>query len=78
MTENQGDEIYVVVVNDEEQYSIWLEYKVIPEGWRQVGEPGTKEECLDYIKTVWTDMRPLSLRRKMEAEGQPAAVTASE
>ena len=50
MTMEQADEIYVVVMNDEEQYSIWLEYKAIPDGWRQVGEPGTKEECLDYIK----------------------------
>jgi MbtH protein len=58
--------VYRVVVNDEEQYSIWVEYRAVPEGWREVGKTGTKQECLDYIKTVWTDMRPLSLRRQME------------
>ncbi|TAN51398.1 MAG: MbtH family NRPS accessory protein [Methylococcaceae bacterium] len=59
--------IYHVVVNDEEQYSIWPEYKEIPPGWRAVGQTGPKQACLDYIKEVWTDMRPLSLRRQMEA-----------
>ncbi len=57
---------YLVVVNHEEQYSIWPDYKDIPNGWRSVGKSGTKKECLDYIGQVWTDMRPLSLRRKME------------
>ncbi len=57
---------YIVVVNHEEQYSIWPDYKDIPNGWRSVGKSGTKKECLDYIGQVWTDMRPLSLRRKME------------
>lgn len=61
--------IYAVVVNHEEQYSIWPEYKEIPGGWRTVGKTGLKAECLAYIKDVWTDMRPLSLRRKM-AEGE--------
>ena len=58
--------IYRVVVNHEEQYSIWPEYKEIPFGWNDVGTVGPKAECLAYIKEVWTDMRPLSLRRKME------------
>lgn len=58
--------IYKVVVNHEEQYSIWPEYKENPLGWRDVGKVGTKAECLAYIKEVWTDMRPLSLRKKME------------
>lgn len=61
--------IYAVVVNHEEQYSIWPEYKEIPRGWRVVGKTGLKAECLAYIKDVWTDMRPLSLRQKM-AEGE--------
>ena len=58
--------IYNVVVNHEEQYSIWPEYKDNPLGWKDVGKTGLKAECLAYIKEVWTDMRPLSLRKKME------------
>lgn len=58
--------IYKVVMNHEEQYSIWLDYKEIPRGWKHVGKTGPKQECLAYIKEVWTDMRPLSLRKKME------------
>jgi len=58
--------IYRVVVNLEEQYSIWPVDREIPPGWRDVGKQGTKQECLDYIKEVWTDMRPLSLRKWME------------
>ena len=58
--------VYKVVVNHEEQYSIWPDYKEIPLGWKDVGKSGLKSECLAYIKEVWTDMRPLSLRRKME------------
>ncbi|WP_041919518.1 MbtH family protein [Gloeocapsa sp. PCC 7428] len=57
--------IYTVVVNDEEQYSIWPEYREIPYGWKAAGKTGLKHECLEYIKEVWTDMRPLSLRKKM-------------
>ncbi|WP_371998716.1 MbtH family NRPS accessory protein (plasmid) [Tistrella mobilis] len=64
-----GDEttVFDVVINHEEQYSIWPSYKPIPEGWRAVGKQGPKAECLAYIDEVWTDMRPLSLRRAMEA-----------
>ena len=58
--------IYKVVINHEEQYSIWPEYKENPPGWNDVGKAGPKDECLAYIKEVWTDMRPLSLRKKME------------
>ena len=57
--------IYKVVVNHEEQYSIWPDYKEIPNGWRAVGKTGLKPECLSYINEVWTDMRPLSLRKQM-------------
>jgi MbtH protein len=65
--EDQEDNtIYKVVVNHEEQYSIWPADRDLPLGWREVGKSGTKEECLAYIKEVWTDMRPLSLRKKME------------
>ncbi len=65
--ENEASEItYLVVVNHEEQYSIWPDYKAIPGGWRTVGKTGNKDECLAYIKEVWTDMRPLSLRKLMD------------
>jgi MbtH protein len=55
--------IYKVVVNHEEQYSIWPEYKENPLGWNNVGKSGPKADCLAFIKEVWTDMRPLSLRK---------------
>ena len=67
--QNSDDEdktIYKVVVNHEEQYSIWPEYKENPLGWNDAGKVGPKAECLAYIKEVWTDMRPLSLRQRME------------
>ena len=64
--EDEDKTIYKVVVNDEEQYSIWPDYRDIPAGWHDVGKVGPKAECLAYIKEVWTDMRPLSLRKKME------------
>ena len=60
------DVLYVVVVNDEEQYSIWPDGREIPAGWLAVGKSGTKDECLAYVEEVWTDMRPLGLRRQME------------
>jgi uncharacterized protein YbdZ (MbtH family) len=65
-SEREDTTIYRVVMNHEEQYSIWPEYKDIPLGWNDVGKSGNKAECLAYIKDVWTDMRPLSLRKKME------------
>ncbi len=58
---------YTVVMNHEEQYSIWPTAKQIPAGWRAVGKEGLKADCLQYIEEVWVDMRPLSLRKKMEA-----------
>ncbi len=61
MTEDNT--LYQVVINHEEQYSIWPADREIPLGWQPVGKMGTKEECLAYIKAVWTDMRPLSSRQ---------------
>lgn len=61
--------MYRVVVNHEEQYSIWPADRENPSGWRDGGKQGTKDECLEYIKEVWTDMRSLSLRKQMEAMG---------
>jgi MbtH protein len=57
---------YKVVLNHEEQYSIWFTNRENPLSWRDAGKSGTKEECLDYIKEVWTDMRPLSLRKQIK------------
>src|ERR1700730_7501563 len=75
MTEQETDDRqYVVVVNHEEQYSIWLADRDVPPGWRQEGMTGTRSDCLEHINKVWTDMRPLSLRRRMEeaAKNPPA------
>lgn len=54
---------YVVVLNDEEQYSIWPAAKPVPAGWYKDAKEGTKEECLQHIEVVWTDITPKSLRR---------------
>jgi MbtH protein len=64
---------YKVVVNHEEQYSIWPAYRDNAPGWRDEGKQGTKAECLAHIKEVWTDMRPLSLRQKMAASDARAS-----
>jgi len=64
--EEEDTTVYKVVVNHEEQYSIWPADRENPLGWRDVGKSGLKAECLAYIEEVWTDMRPLSLRRQME------------
>lgn len=56
---------YCVVVNDEEQYSIWPAGREVPPGWRETGVTGSKADCLAHIETVWVDMRPLSVRRVM-------------
>jgi MbtH protein len=68
---------YVVVLNDEEQYSIWPAGRDLPLGWRGDGVSGSKAECLAHIGEVWTDMRPLSLRRAVEQAG-PATHSHSE
>jgi MbtH protein len=64
--ENSDNRIHAVVMNHEEQYSIWPADRELPLGWRNTGKTGTKDECLAHIDEVWTDMRPLSLRRAME------------
>lgn len=67
MSDEQEDtRTYKVVVNHEEQYSIWPAERENALGWQDAGKSGSKDECLAYIKEVWTDMRPLSLRKKME------------
>jgi len=64
--EEEDSTTYRVVVNDEEQYSIFPADRDNPPGWRDGGKTGTKSECLAHITEVWTDMRPLSVRRRME------------
>jgi len=64
--ETEDTRTYKVVVNHEEQYSIWFADRELPAGWREAGKMGSKAACLEYIKEVWTDMRPLSLRKKLE------------
>ena len=64
--ENEDATIYKVVMNHEEQYSIWPGDRENALGWTDVSKTGSKAECLAYIQEVWTDMRPLSLRKKME------------
>ncbi|KVL13221.1 MbtH family protein [Burkholderia ubonensis] len=66
MFDNDDQVRFSVVVNLEEQYSIWPEDRPLPPGWRAEGKSGTRQACLDYIGEVWTDMRPLSLRRWMQ------------
>jgi len=63
MTDDVDDRtVYQVVINDEEQYSIWPADRERPPGWRAAPMRGTKSECLDYVREVWTDMTPRSLR----------------
>ncbi len=77
--EEEDTTVYKVVVNHEEQYSIWPAERENPLGWRDVGKSGLKAECLAYIKEVWTDMRPLSLRQKMaEDEARRRAAASQE
>jgi MbtH protein len=59
---------YQVLVNDEEQYSLWPADHEVPAGWRPDGTVGTKQECSDHVDRVWTDMRPRSLREQMATD----------
>ncbi len=61
----EDNSVWNVVINDEEQYSIWPADRTCPAGWKTVGKPGPKAECLEHIRQVWTDMRPRSLRDAM-------------
>lgn len=70
--EKEDTTVYTVVVNHEEQYSIWPADRELPLGWREAGKKGLKPECLAYVKEVWTDMRPLSLRKAMEETAKKA------
>ncbi len=72
MSEQDDATVYKVVMNHEEQYSIWPAARDNAPGWRDAGPSGSKAECLAYIERVWTDMRPLSLRRQMGEAAPPA------
>jgi MbtH protein len=64
------DATYEVLRNDEDQYSLWLAGHDVPAGWYRVGRQGTKDECSAYVDKVWTDMRPRSLRERMDTEAR--------
>ncbi|MGR9556473.1 MbtH family protein (plasmid) [Rhizobium leguminosarum] len=66
-SESAIQDLYVVVRNHEEQYSIWRSNKPVPSGWEVIGLEAGKEDCLARISELWTDMRPASLRRSMDA-----------
>jgi len=74
--ETEDTREYVVVVNHEEQYSIWLAGRELPAGWSDVGTRGSRAECLAHVEEVWTDMRPLSLRRRMQEDAALAGASA--
>ena len=63
------DDLFVIVINHEEQYALWAEHLPVPAGWTQVFGPEKKPACLDYVNKHWTDMRPKSLREAMAAQG---------
>jgi MbtH protein len=66
--EDDDKRVYMVLKNHEEQYSLWLRCNEVPAGWQAVGKDGPKADCLQYIREAWTDMRPLSLRMKMDSD----------
>ena len=68
MTNDEDTTAYMVVVNHEEQYSIWPANRELPLGWQAEGFRGDKAACLAHIEDIWTDMRPRSLRERMDAE----------
>jgi MbtH protein len=61
---------YQVLMNDEEQFSLWPASHDVPAGWRSAGKVGDKQECMAYVDEVWTDMRPRSLRERMDTQNQ--------
>lgn len=68
MTSETNDDACIVLVNDEDQYCVWLQRHAIPDGWRQVGAAAAREECVAFIDNTWTDMRPRSLRLAQDAD----------
>lgn len=76
MSDGVDEGTYRVVRNDEEQYSIWAADRELPLGWYAEGTTGTRTMCLDHIGRIWTDMRPASLRRRMEQAEKVAGAVA--
>jgi MbtH protein len=74
MTEESDESLYVVVRNDEEQYSIWPSFRDAPAGWTVLTAPAAREDCLAYVEEHWTDMRPRSLREALAPQGQSGSV----
>ncbi|PPK71874.1 MbtH protein [Methylobacter tundripaludum] len=72
--DNESD--YLVLINDEGQHSLWPAFRDIPDGWTAIGPQGKRQDCLDWIETHWTDMRPKSLIEKMN--GLPDAKVQAE
>jgi MbtH protein len=68
MISDSDTRTYAVVLNAEEQYSIWLEHRALPNGWRPEGTTGSRTDCLTRIDELWVDMRPLSLRQRMDRQ----------
>jgi len=66
---SESAEPFCVVINQEEQYSVWPAHRELPAGWTDAGKTGSREACLAHIEEVWTDMRPLSLRKHMAEAG---------
>lgn len=62
---DDADTTFQVVVNDQDQYSIWFADRGLPAGWTADGTTGSKQECLQHIEKVWTDMRPRSVRDRV-------------
>lgn len=74
MTEDRDESHYVVVRNDEEQYSIWPSFRDPPAGWAVLTAPATREDCLAYVEEHWTDMRPRSLREALASQEDAGTV----
>ncbi|MDF6045870.1 MbtH family NRPS accessory protein [Streptomyces sp. JH14] len=62
MSDQKDQPVHTVVVNEQEQYSVWPDLVAVPQGWRETGRRGTHAECLEHIESVWTGLRPLSIR----------------
>lgn len=65
MSDHDESQDFIVLVNDEEQYSLWAQANAVPAGWRVVHGPAAKQACLDYVDRVWTDLTPRSVRERL-------------
>lgn len=70
MTWDSEETVFVVAVNDEEQYALWPAHRALPHGWRETGQRGDKQACTEFVDRTWTDMRPRSLREALAKEVQ--------